>query len=166
MAKELPPNLVSSAYSTAMTSPCLLKTGPPLPPWVVAASNTMSVRVTSPMWPWVVVGRMRPWRLKASAPLAVDQEAGAVVVHGVDRSLGIGRGRAVVSHGLAVSAVAIAERPALLVVEGIGGLDQADAGPVVLDDALARGPLALQRREPRPGGLQLPLEGHRLFSRR
>src|SRR5207247_3318866 len=96
------------------------------------------------------------------------------IVHGVDRSLGIGRGRADVTRGLslaapcglAVSAVAIPERPALLVVEGIGGLDQADPGPVVLDDALARGPLALQRREARPGGLQLPLEGDGFFSRR
>ena len=49
----------STAYSTAITWPRLLKTGPPLPPWVVGASKTMSVPVTSPMCPWVVEGRMR-----------------------------------------------------------------------------------------------------------
>ena len=43
-------------------SPLVLTTGPPLPPWVVAASNTTSVFVTSPMWPWVVEGRIRPRR--------------------------------------------------------------------------------------------------------
>jgi hypothetical protein len=44
----------------------LLKSGPPLPPWVVGASNTMSVRVTSPMCPWVVDGRISPWRPRIS----------------------------------------------------------------------------------------------------
>src|SRR5262245_50423807 len=51
---ELPRNFESTAYSTATTWPLLLNTGPPLPPWVVEASNTMSVFVTSPMCPWVV----------------------------------------------------------------------------------------------------------------
>ena len=51
--KELPAKFVRTAYSTAITLPLPLSTGPPLPPWVVGASNTTSVRVTSPMWPWV-----------------------------------------------------------------------------------------------------------------
>ncbi len=64
--KELPPNFESTAYSTAITPPLLFSTGPPLPPCVVGASNTMSVFVMSPMWPWVVEGRMRPFFGEAS----------------------------------------------------------------------------------------------------
>ena len=42
--KELPAKFVRTAYSTAITLPLRLTTGPPLPPCVVSASKTTSVR--------------------------------------------------------------------------------------------------------------------------
>ena len=50
-----------------ITFPARLKSGPPDPPEVVAASSTILSSSTSPMWPWVVVGRMR--RCEASCDM-------------------------------------------------------------------------------------------------
>src|SRR6185295_4611580 len=72
---EFPPNLESTAYSTPTTRPSLFSTGPPLPPWVVGASKTMSLFVTSPMWPWVVEGRMSPRRARTSVMRSEDLPA-------------------------------------------------------------------------------------------
>ena len=49
-----------------ITCPLRLSSGPPLPPWVVGASNTTSVSVMSAMWPCVVEGRTRPRAASAS----------------------------------------------------------------------------------------------------
>ena len=60
--------------------------GPPLPPCVVGASNTTSVPVTSPMWPWVAEGRIRPDALEEEArfhPLPEHAVGGRVVPPGL-----------------------------------------------------------------------------------
>lgn len=54
---------------TAITSPLMVKTDPPLPPWVVSASETMVGALTRPMIPRVDKGAISPSRVSHAATL-------------------------------------------------------------------------------------------------
>ena len=91
----------------------------------------------------------------------LHEEAGAVVLDGVDRALALRGedGGGVVGRGVVVRALLVAERPAARVVEGVRALDEAHAAAVLLDDLLARRPLRLQARDARARRSQLVAQG-------